>query len=146
MRGMILMGAVLAACSGKATTDDSAEWWEGNESPDGETPVIREGSVYCTPGSQSSGDLFFVEIEAYDPQGDGDIADQGGRVAGYYVDSDEEIFDDELLVCTGASCQGSWRDGIYPPVTCATHDYFYFKAWVLDRDGNTSPEYDLAWN
>lgn len=144
LNGWIL---VLAACNGgslKLDNDSTPEWFD-DLSPDGEMPAILEGEVWCTPGSGSSGDLFFVEVSVFDPQGERDVADQGGRVLGVYANNGDLIFDDEILVCNDGFCQASWRDGIYDPVTCATHDYFSFSAVALDLAGNSSEEFPLIW-
>ncbi|MCB9743957.1 MAG: hypothetical protein H6740_15260 [Alphaproteobacteria bacterium] len=144
----VLLALALVACNGgsmKLENDSQPEWFN-DLSPDGETPAILSGEVWCTPGSGSSGDLFFVEVEVFDPQGEDDVADQGGRVIGTWAeDAEDVIFDDEILVCSGGFCQASWRDGIYEPVACASYDRFSFTAIALDRAGNPSDPFPLIW-
>lgn len=143
----VMLVVALAACNGgslKLDNDSQPEWFE-ELSPDGETPAILGGEVWCTAGSGSSGDLFFVEVEVFDPQGESDVADQGGRVIGAWADNDEVVFDDEILVCDGGFCQASWRDGIYEPVACASYDRFSYTAIAVDEAGNTSEPFDLTW-
>jgi|GEM_PF-2708961 len=150
----VLAAASLVACgSGKLDDDDDGTTDEGNNGGsididdgvqfDGDGPVIVSGKVWCQAGSDSSGMVFIFEVDYADPQGDYDVA--MGDVTGSQASSGTEIFTDSLLVCRDGQCDGSFRDGHYPPITCSTADDYVFVATVTDRSGLTSDVVELDW-
>jgi hypothetical protein len=110
---------------------------------DGDRPVVVEGEVWCQAGSDSSGMVFIFDVKYADPQGDYDVA--MGEVTGSQVSSGTEIFTDSILVCRDGQCDGSFRDGHYPPITCSTASDYAFSAWVTDRAGLVSDVVELTW-
>ncbi len=148
---LLLAGAALVACNtGKGSVDDDDDdggggvGGDGTDFPDETSPVITEGYIWCAPGSDSSGFLFFVEVQADDPQGVSNLAEFGSIVRGYTLE-ESLVFEDEGMVCEDGECVWSFRDGIYPPITCATADDYKFTAQLKDEDGNIGPELDLEW-
>lgn len=145
----------LTACgSGKGDEDDG----DGGETTgsggnidlndgvqfDGDGPVIVEGRVWCQAGSDSSGMIFIFEVDYADPQGDYDVA--MGDVTGARASDGGEVFTDSILVCRDGRCDGSFRDGIYPPITCVTADDYTFTAVLTDRAGLQSEPLELEWD
>ena len=110
---------------------------------DGDRPLIVEGEVWCQAGSDSSGMVFIFDVKYADPQGDYDVAQ--GDVTGSLASSGQEIFTDNVLVCRDGQCDGSFRDGIYPPITCSTASDYVFTAFVADRSGLVSDVVELTW-
>jgi hypothetical protein len=108
------------------------------------SPVLVEGRAWCADGSDSSGMLFFVEINYADPQGDYDV--ESGSLIGQGAGGGTVVFDEPLLVCRDGECIGSFRDGLYPPITCSTADDYEFIATLIDRSGNPSAEILLVWD
>ena len=147
------LAAGLLGCNvGKVGDGDDAESDDGSNGSidlddgiqfDGDRPVIVEGVVWCQAGSDSSGMLFFFDVDYADPQGDYDVA--AGDVTGSLASTGDEIFTDNLLVCRDGQCVGSFRDGIYPPITCATASDYNFTALLFDRAGLESDLVELTW-
>lgn len=144
--------AVTPGCSSDKddATDTGAEGSGGNVNLDeddiefdGDGPVAITGRGWCEAGSDSSGFLFFFEVDYADPQGDYDVA--VGNLTGNYVASDTPVFSDDILVCFDGECIASFRDGLYPPITCSTASDYYFVATVTDRTGITSEPIQIDW-
>ena len=125
-----------ASAGGSIDVDDDIQF-------DGDGPVIVEGKAWCQAGSDSSGMIFYFDVRYADPQGDFDV-DQGS-VTAQDKSSGTEVFTDSLLFCREGKCEGSFRDGVYPLVTCATADGYEFLASVTDRSGLQSDTVLLTW-
>ena len=126
---------------------DSGTEWNSDIDPNGDDPPeVQSGQVWCTEGSNSSGDLFFVEIDARDGQGDDTLSSDYSRVIAR--SGSTEVFDESFLLCTDSGrCEGSWRSGDYGGyILCATIDDFEYYTVVVDRDGNESDEFELEIN
>jgi len=108
------------------------------------SPVLVEGRAWCQAGSDSSGMLFFFEVDYADPQGDYDV--ESGSITGQGAGGGTVVFTEPLLVCRDGECQGSFRDGHYPPITCSTASDYEFVATLIDRSGNPSAELLLDWD
>ena len=148
----VLLTSVVAftvACSSGDGESDKAEDEPGGEIDfevefeDDVTPVLVEGLAWCAEGSDSSGMLFFIEVTYADPQGDYDV--EYGTLVGQGAGGGAVVFDEPLLVCRDGECFGSFRDGLYPPITCSTADDYEFIATLIDRSGNPSSELLLEW-
>jgi hypothetical protein len=151
----VLSLAGLVACgSGKLDGDEddaSTDNGGGNGSIDvndgvqfdGDGPVIVEATAWCQAGSDSSGMIFIFEVKYADPQGDYDVAT--GDVTGLITSSGTEVFTDSILVCRDGQCDGSFRDGHYPPITCSTASDYEFVANVTDRSGLVSESVVVTW-
>ena len=145
------LALLLFGCAGDGTLktgDDtsSAEtgdpWWVEDVDPDAE-PEIENGTAWCEGGSDSSGDLFFVEVRVNDDNGNETLT--ASRVI--MRSGSSEIFDEPILVCDGGPyCQGSWRSVDYGEISCSQGSGYDYFAVIMDRDGNESPEYELTWN
>ncbi|GEM_PF-2887762 len=128
--------------SGTATgsTADS-----GTTSAQDERPIVEQGTISCTEGSNSSGDIFYVELVATDPQGPDTLASFGSMVTAYDA-ADAFVYEDAILVCdTRGQCTGSFRDGTFGAVTCVTYDLYSYEATVVDEDDNWSKAFGLTW-
>ncbi len=113
--------------------------------PQSEDPIIESGTIYCTTGSNSSGDIFYVELVATDPEGPDTLASFGSTVTAY-DSAGVEHFSDTILVCDDrGQCSGSFRDGTFGSVTCSSYDLWTYKAQVVDEDDNWSTPYLLVW-
>jgi len=155
--GTILLTSALAsliACGGGDGDgkDDSSDTASGGSLDleddvyfdDDFSPVLVQGRAWCQAGSDSSGMLFFFEVDYADPQGDYDV--EYGNLTGRGVDGGTEVFTEPLLVCRDGECQGSIRDGLYPPITCSTASDYEFVATLVDRSENPSVELLLEWD
>lgn len=145
---MSLLLITLLACDRDGTVktgaDDSGDtgsaWWEENTDPDA-PPVIESGTVSCEPGSNSSGDLFFVTIKVTDPNGNDSLDQEASTI------ELKNVFEESFLVCDGGpQCEGSWRTGDYGSPDCAQGSGLDVTAVIVDRDGNSSDEFELTWN
>ena len=154
MRIVILFGAALAlGCgSGKGSVDgdgtdgrDGTGGTGGGNGLTGDNPVVEEAIIYCQAGSDSSGSIFFVEVEVDDHQGKYTILDDGGYFVAYDLNGNE-IFRDESIACqSDGECVHSFLEINVSPVTCSTQaDYQFFVA-VEDYDGNFSEETEVIW-
>ena len=55
--------------TGDSGTNETGEpWWVEDIDPDAE-PEVESGTVGCSSGSNSSGDLFFAKVQVHDPNG-----------------------------------------------------------------------------
>jgi len=144
------LALLLFGCAGDGTLktgdDTSAEtgdpWWIEDIDPDAE-PEIESGTAWCEGGSDSSGDLFFVEVRVNDDNGNETLT--ASRVI--MRSGNSEVFDEPILVCDGGPyCQGSWRSVDYGEISCSQGSSYDYFAVIMDRDGNESPEYALIWN
>ncbi len=128
--------------------DDSASTLQdtndtGEPSAD-ERPIIESGTIWCTAGSNSSGDIFYVELDADDPQG-ADTLEPGGLVAGWDA-TGALVFEDAILVCSSSGrCTATFRDEIYSGVSCSNHSLYTYTAQVVDEDDNLSERHQLVW-
>jgi hypothetical protein len=144
------VGVTTTGCnSGKGSVDGDGDDDDDDDDDDGgfddpDTPVGEDGTITCSEGSDSSGYLFFARVEADDPQGVGNLADIGSLVRGY-DHSGTMLFEDPGMVCADGECVASFRDGLYPPVTCDFHDDYEFTAVLVDVDGYQSDEIELVW-
>jgi len=110
-----------------------------------ERPLIEQGTIYCTVGSNSSGDIFYVELVASDPQGPDTLASFGNLVTAYDAQG-AQTYEDAILVCDDrGQCSGSFRDGTFGAVTCGTYDLYSYEAAVVDEDDNWSAPFTLVW-
>ncbi len=143
--------SALAACGSGSGEDGSTKSnddvggsvdFEDGVQFDGDGPVVVTSRAWCQAGSDSSGMIFFFEVDYADPQGDYDV--ENGDVTGRYV-SGGDIFTDRLLICRDGECVGSFRDGHYPPITCSTASDFAFSAVLYDRSGNASAPMEIPW-
>ncbi len=107
-------------------------------------PVIEGGTIRCSEGSNSSGYIFYVEVDADDPQGKDTLA-PGGLVAGWNA-TDDLVFEDAILNCNSDGwCMASFRDEIYTGVNCANHNLYTYTAQIIDEDDNLSERFQLIW-
>lgn len=122
---------------------DSSDPWSGN--PGEEPPEVLDGEVWCSEGSNSSGDLFFVRVDVRDVQGEDTVSSQDSRIIAR--SGSIEIFDESMLFCQDSGrCEGSWRSGDYGgSITCATATDFEYYAVMVDLDGHESDEFELTW-
>ncbi len=146
----LLLGA--GCNSGKGSVEgegadggDGGDGNDGNNGLTGDNPVILEGTIYCTPGSDSSGYLFFINIQADDPQGSYTIADLGGWFGATDLSGDMVFEEPNGMACREGECVHSFNDGHYPPVTCSTHADYIFLASVEDTEGHSSEVTELTW-
>ena len=93
--------AVAVACGSGDGEADKDEEPGGNIDLGGEvefedevTPVLVEGKAWCEAGSDSSGMLFFVEVNYADPQGDYDV--ESGTLIGQGAGGGAVVFDEPL--------------------------------------------------
>ncbi len=123
---------------------DSAGGNYGADPNGDDPPEVESGTVTCSAGSNSSGDLFFVEVRASDPQGEDTMSEQDSRVI--MAKGSTEIFDQPILFCqSNGLCQGSWRSGDYGGILCDDAEDYDYTAILVDRDGHESAEFDLSW-
>ncbi len=144
--------ALLVACGGGSDDkDDSGEVSAGGSIDvdddvyfeDDHSPVLVQGRAWCQAGSDSSGMLFFFEVDYADPQGDYDV--EFGNLTGRLAGGGADVFTEPLLICRDGDCQGSFRDGLYPPITCSTASDYEFVGTLIDRSGNPSAELMMEW-
>ena len=129
---------------GSLDSGDSDTWAGGGDPNGDDPPEVESGTVFCSEGSNSSGDLFFVEVRAYDKQGEDTLSEQDSRVI--MRSGSSEIFDEPILFCQdNGLCQASWRSGDYGGVACSGAEDYDYAAVLVDRDGNESAEFDLSW-
>lgn len=147
-----LLVLALAACDPDKIADDAAvdsgdssDVWNRNAGGD-DDPEVLDGEVWCTEGSNSSGDLFFVQVDVRDEQGEDTLSSQDSRIIAR-SSTGNEVFDESMLFCQDSGrCEGSWRSGDYGgSILCATGEDFTYHAVIVDYDGNESPEFDLTW-
>ncbi|MCP4808638.1 MAG: hypothetical protein GY913_08430 [Proteobacteria bacterium] len=142
---------MLAACGsdkvnigeGDSATGDSSGWSSGIDPNGDDPPEVQSGKVWCTEGSNSSGDLFFVTVDARDGQGDDTLSSEYSRVIA--STGSNEVFDESFLLCgSSGKCEGSWRSGDYGGyILCSTIDDFEYHTIIVDRDGHESDEFEL---
>lgn len=155
MRTLIpLLAALALGCNsgkgdvdgdGSGTTDGTGGTGSGGNGLSGENPVVENGIIYCQAGSESSGNVFFVELEVDDPQGKYTIEEDAGYFVAYDL-SGNEMFRDEFIACqSDGECSHSFNEINVAPVTCATHEDYQFFAAVQDYDGNYSEETEVIW-
>lgn len=150
---LTLVAGLVACGSGKGSVDGEGDDAGGDGASDGadggeltgDDPVVLSAIMYCEAGSKSSGNLFFVEVEADDPQGTYTLSDFGGTFTAYNSAGEVE-FQDEGLACRDGSCIHSFTEYAVAPVTCATQGDYRFTATVEDDDGNVSAEAEVAWD
>jgi hypothetical protein len=125
--------------------DTAPDWWSDKYNPNGDDPPeVISGSAWCTAGSNSSGDLFFVQIQGFDPQGEDDLAATGGHVVA--MDGSNEFFDEPMLTCQpDGGCEASWRSGDYGGIECKTSSDLDYYAILVDRQNNLSDRFELEW-
>lgn len=130
--------------TGDSGTSETGEpWWVEDIDPDAE-PEVESGTVGCSSGSNSSGDLFFAKVQVHDPNGNDTLQQLASRIV--MENGGSEIFDEPLLVCDGSPyCEGSWRSGDYGQVACSSGSSYEYFAIIIDRDGNESDAFELEW-
>lgn len=128
---------------GEDSVVDSDDW-NSNVDPNGDDPPqVQSGRVWCTEGSNSSGDLFFVTVDARDGQGEDTLSSEYSRVIA--SSGSNEVFDESFLLCdSSGKCEGSWRSGDYGGyIECSTIDDFEYEVVIADRDGHESDPFEL---
>ena len=61
-----------------------------------------------------------------------------------YDESGGLIFSDDIIVCTGGDCFGSFREDAYGALDCDDIDDQKFTVEIFDEDGNSSGEFKLT--
>jgi len=148
----MLVALLLTACDpdkvDDATLDsglDSSDDWNSENEGGDDAPEIQGGEAWCTVGSNSSGDLFFVRVDVSDAQGEDTLSSQDSRVLA--KGGSNTVFEESILFCSDQGrCEGSWRSGDYGgSITCATATSFEYYAVIVDFDGHESEEFELTW-
>lgn len=156
-RSWILVAAVsslaVGCISGKGEGDDDTAGSGGSEIDgdggsttfDGDGPVASNGIVRCQAGSESSGQIVFVECDYDDPQGPADV-ESGTLIARQAADGSQVWEKPGQLVCRDYVCQGSFSETQtgYAPVNCAQLANFSFEAVLVDKSGNLSDPLPLT--
>ena len=130
-----------------STTDDSGDTTGGTDSG-GEVnttdPEVAHGTIQCQSGdSHDPYNLYYVDVDVLDPQGSSDIATIGNKVYAY-DESGSLIFSDDILVCTGGTCVGSFREDGYDALDCDEISNQKFTVEIFDNDENSSGEVKLT--
>ncbi len=101
----------------------------GAGSSDSDAPVLLEATV------RVEGEHCFLEASYDDPQGPNDV--QRGTVWAVEPASGTVMWTDDLLVCVGYSCVGSFSTshGEYASAPCSRLDSYELRAIVYDRSG-----------
>jgi hypothetical protein len=87
---------------------------------------------------------MYVEAQADDPQGVDSLA-SAGHLLGAYVPDGTEVFNEALVACSPEGlCVGSFRDGDFGAVGCATAADYEFRITIYDEDGNASLPFALS--
>jgi len=143
--GLIACGAGKGSVDGEGD-DAGSDGGDGGDGVEltGDDPVVLSAIMYCEAGSDSSGNLFFVEVEADDPQGTYTLSDFGGTFTAY-AGSGEVVFQDEGLACRDGTCVHSFTEYAVAPVTCATQGDYVFTVTVEDDEGHVSDEAEVTW-
>ena len=107
----------------------SGELTRGSDAPDNDAPVLLEATV------RMESDHCFLEASYDDPQGPNDV--ERGTVWAVEPSTGAVLWTDDLLVCVGYSCVGSYSNshGEYAAAPCAQLDAFELQALVYDRAG-----------
>ena len=114
-----------------ATTDDTTgELDVDTDPPTADAPVLLEASVYMDNQGQC-----FLEASYSDPQGPQDV--RRGTVWAVNPSTGAELWTDDLLVCEGYSCVGSFTasHSEYASAPCTQLASFELHALVYDRSG-----------
>lgn len=117
------------------TEDTESEWTDPG---DGESPLTRNGEVYCcTIGGDAGIVTFFASLEFEDPQGNSTIESGwtvNASVSGSLVNSIP------MYGCqVDGTCASSWGESYYS-VSCDNIDNYDFEAVIIDEDGNEGTE------
>ncbi|MBN2799492.1 MAG: hypothetical protein JXX28_10130 [Deltaproteobacteria bacterium] len=111
-------------------------------SPD--APTITDGHAWCaTSGESSNVTSWYVELTGDDPQGVDTLERMGGLLAVYTAESHNEVFREDLLVCSAeGACVGSFTEEA-SGVLCANPQNYTLEATLYDQDQNASRPYTL---
>ena len=128
------------ARAGQAKNTNEAvisEWeWE----PGDTEPRIASGEVWCE-NDIAGFYIFFLEVNANDPQGANDLDDGVWRALAQ--GSSEPIVED-VLYCDGQECIYSFTADQYPEIPCPLIQDFTFVAEIFDYSGNSTGEFTLT--
>ena len=138
----VMLSLVLIACEpgqAKNNADEEviSEWeWE----PGDTEPRIADGQVWCENDSAGFY-LFFIEVNANDPQGASDLKEGAWRV--FSEGSSSPVVED-VLYCDGQDCIYSFTANQYPDIPCQLIESFRFVAEIFDYSGNSTGEFELT--
>ena len=127
-----------------ASTDETDSSSDDSGEAESDNPEITDGTIQCqTSDEDNPYNLYYVDVNATDPQGSGTIATTGGKVYAYDEDG-SLIFSDDILVCTSDQCFGSFREDAFDSLDCDDITDQQFTAEIFDEDGNSSGEAKLT--
>jgi hypothetical protein len=138
--------------TGDTTGDDTSDTDTDDTSGDTDTddtvsdtdPTVQSGTIQCQSSQDSNSyNLYYIDADVSDPQGSGNIATTGSKVYAY-SEGGSLIFSDDIIVCTGGSCFGSFREDAYDDLDCDAITDQKFTIEILDKDGNSSGEVKLS--
>ena len=140
MKNIAIVALLLTACNpGEAKDGDgdviSTYEWE----PGAKAPRIASGKVWCEMSSAGLY-IFFLEVNANDPQGASDLEQGIWRV--YSPDVSEALVED-VLYCDGQDCIYSFHADQHLDIPCQLIEDFIFIAEIFDYARHSTGEFEL---
>lgn len=122
---------MLWSCQGKMADTSSVF-------ADDVSPVLTDGRIWCNEGVDEAGpvELFFLEVEALDPQGELDLYDEATWTA--TLAQDGQVMIEDFLYLENGIYVYSFHQDQHPNIKCDELSMFRFIAQTTDWSGNES--------
>jgi hypothetical protein len=125
-------------------TTDTTDTDDTDDTGDGVSPVVEGGTIECQSSDDDSPfNLYYFDADVIDPQGSSNVATIGSKFYAY-DESGSLIFSDDIVVCSGGNCFGSFREDKYDDLDCDDISDQKFTVEIFDEDGNSSGEAKLT--